>query len=228
MKLGSTVLTSVVLALVNGLGCPQSTGPTQTAFGTANGGVVYADDYGAGPHAVLLAHGGQFDKDSWRPQAPRLVSEGFRVLAINFRGYGDSSGPGDSDVLSAPLQHDVLAGVSYLRRTGTTRVSAVGASLGGWAVAAAVAAEPESFARVVFLGSVPRVPAERLMLPKLYIMTMDDASGLGSRRPALEAHVAVAPEPKRLVLFQGSAHAQHMFATAHAELIMNEIVSFLR
>jgi pimeloyl-ACP methyl ester carboxylesterase len=60
------------------------------SFPTEDGGVVYADVYGAGDKAVVLAHGGRFNKESWQKQAQTLALAGFRVLALDFRGYGKS------------------------------------------------------------------------------------------------------------------------------------------
>src|SRR5947209_17283506 len=78
------------------------------SFPTEDGGVIYADVYGKGDRGVVLAHGGQFKKESWAKQAQALTAAGFRVLAFDFRGYGQSRGPGQSDVFTAPLQLDVL------------------------------------------------------------------------------------------------------------------------
>src|SRR5216117_1369708 len=99
------------------------------SFPTADGGVVSADSYGTGERGVVLAHGGRFNKGSWERQAQALAGAGFRVLAIDFRGYGQSRGPGDSDPMSAPLHLDVLAAVRYLRKTGAKTVAVVGASM---------------------------------------------------------------------------------------------------
>src|ERR1700674_55016 len=64
------------------------------SFPTPDGGLVYADAYGRGDHGVVLAHGGRFDKASWEKQAQTLAKAGFRVLAIDFRGRGQSrAGP---------------------------------------------------------------------------------------------------------------------------------------
>src|SRR6202165_2665154 len=90
----------------------------RVSFPTPDGGVVYADVYGKGDRGVVLAHGGQFNKESWEKQARRLAAAQFRVLALAFRGYGRSRGPGQSDPMSAPLELDVLAAVRYLRKTG--------------------------------------------------------------------------------------------------------------
>ena len=93
------------------LGLQSSSPPASSlvSFPTDDNGTVYAHEYGQGDRAVLLAHGGRFNKESWAPQAKVLVDAGFRVLAIDFRGYGQSRGPGQQDIFSAPLYKDVLA-----------------------------------------------------------------------------------------------------------------------
>jgi pimeloyl-ACP methyl ester carboxylesterase len=85
------------------------------SFATRDGGLIQADLYGKGDRAVVLAHGGRFNKESWKKQAIELEKAGFRVLAIDFRGYGRSRGPGQADPSSAPIHLDVLAAVRYLR-----------------------------------------------------------------------------------------------------------------
>jgi hypothetical protein len=95
---------------------------------TEDGGRVCADLYGQGARAVVLAHGGRFNKESWREQGLALESEGFRVLAIDFRGFGCSTGPGQADFDSAPFENDVLAAVRYLKGHGAKTVSVVGGS----------------------------------------------------------------------------------------------------
>jgi hypothetical protein len=53
-------------------------GAQQTvSFHTEDNGRVCADVYGKGEHAVVLAHGGRFNKESWRAQARALASKGF-------------------------------------------------------------------------------------------------------------------------------------------------------
>ena len=72
---------------------PLAAAQEHVSFPTQDGGVVYADLYGKGDRGVVLAHGGRFNKESWKKQAPELVTAGFRALAIDFRGYGQSRGP---------------------------------------------------------------------------------------------------------------------------------------
>jgi pimeloyl-ACP methyl ester carboxylesterase len=106
------------------------------SFPTPDGYRLNADLYGNGSRAIVLVHGGRFNKESWEKQARLFVEAGFRVLAINFRGYGQSkAGMKTTDENSYP---DVLAAVRYLRSTGSKSVSLVGASMGGDAAADAV------------------------------------------------------------------------------------------
>jgi hypothetical protein len=110
---------------------------------TEDGGLIYADLYGEGDRGVVLAHGGRFTKESWQPQAQSLSRAGFRVIAFDFRGFGRSHGPGDSDLFTAPLYLDVLAAVRYLRKNGAKTVAVMGGSLGGGAAAdASIASRP--------------------------------------------------------------------------------------
>jgi pimeloyl-ACP methyl ester carboxylesterase len=139
-------------------------------FSTEDGGHVCADLYGEGTRGVVLAHGGQFKKESWRVQANSLVSAGFRVLAIDFRGFGCSTGPGQADFDNAPFEKDVLAAVRYLKSHGAKTVSAVGGSFGGGAAGdASILSGPGEIERVVFLGAAPNLSAEKLKSRALFI-----------------------------------------------------------
>ena len=201
---------------------------TTVSIPTSDGGVVFADLYGSGEKGLVLAHGGRFNKESWRPQAEQFASAGFHVLAFDFRGYGKSHGPGQADIFTAPLQLDVLAAVRYLRSIGAKTVSIVGGSLGGGAAGdASIASAPGEIDRLVFLGSSPNGPAEKLKSPSLFLVARDDASGDGLRLPGIQAQFDKAPQPKKLVILDGSAHAQYLFQTPQAQRVMDEILHFL-
>jgi pimeloyl-ACP methyl ester carboxylesterase len=197
-------------------------------FPTPDDGRICADRYGRGEHAVVLAHGGRFTKQSWTEQALLLQRAGFLVLAIDFRGYGDSQGPGDTDPMSAPLHLDVLAAVRHLRAAGAKEVSVVGASMGGGAAADAVAAsEGEEIDRLVLLSSEAGETPEKLSGRKLFLVAREDVSGAGPRLPRIQVQYERVPDPKELVIVEGSAHAQFLFQTEQAERVMSEILRFL-
>ena len=198
------------------------------SFPSEDGGVVYADVYGEGDRAVVLAHGGRFNKESWEKQARTLAAAEFRVLAFDFRGYGKSRGPGQSDPMSAPLHLDVLAAVRYMRTAGAKSVSVVGGSMGGGAAGdASIASRPGEIDRLVLLGAAPNGPADKLKSSTLFILSRDDANDDGPRLPRIREQYEKAPEPKKLIILEGSAHAQFLFQTDQGERVMREIIRFL-
>lgn len=197
-------------------------------FLAADGGRVCADMYGRSNRGVVLAHGGRFTKESWRKQAQVLVSDGFEILAIDFRGFGCSSGPGEKDFDHAPFANDVLAAVSYLKAHGARTVSVVGGSFGAAAAGdASIKSAPGEIDRIVFLGGAPNLPAEKLKSRALFIVARDDANDGGPRLPGIRAQYEKAPQPKKLIVLDGSAHAQYLFQTDQSERVMDEIRGFL-
>lgn len=208
--------------------CQIASAQKTVSFPTEDGGIIFADLYGAGDRGVVLAHGGQFNKESWAKQADVLVRSGFQVLALDFRGYGKSHGPGDSDPMSAPLHLDVLAAVHYMRKNGAKSVSVIGGSMGGSAAGdASIASQPGEINRIVLLGAAPDGPANKLKSPILYIVARDDAVDGQPRLPGIRAQYLKSPQPKRLVVVDGSAHAQFLFQTNQSTRVMQEILRFL-
>jgi pimeloyl-ACP methyl ester carboxylesterase len=198
------------------------------SFPTEDGGHVCADLYGRGSKAILLAHGGRFNKESWREQASTLASAGFQVLAIDFRGFGCSTGPGQQDFDTAPFEKDVLSAVRYLKAHGATAISVMGGSFGGAAAGdASIKSQPGEIDRVVFLGAAPNLPADKLKSRSLFIVAREDRSGSGLRLPGIQAQYERAPQPKQLIVLDGSAHAQFLFQSDQAARVMQEIVRFL-
>ena len=210
--------------MLTGLATAQQT----LSFPTEDGGQVFADLYGKGSRVVVLAHGGRFHKESWTDQARVLVANGFQVLAIDFRGFGKSTGPGQADFDNAPFEKDVLAAVHYLKSHGAKTVSVVGGSFGGAAAGdASIKAAPGEIDRIVFLGASPNLPADKLKSRSLFIVARDDSNGAGPRLPGIRAQYEKAPQPKELIVLEGSAHAQFLFQTDQKDRVMKEILRFL-
>ncbi len=197
------------------------------SFSTQDGGVVHADVCGSGDRGLVLAHGGRFTKESWTEQMPAFLNAGFRVLAIDFRGRGQSRGP-QSKTGEEGAEHDVLAAVRYLRKTGAKTVAIIGASFGGEAAAdASIDAEPGEIDRLVLLAAWTDRPPEKIKGRKLFIVARDDANGDGLRLPRIRANYEKASGPKELLILDGSAHAQFLFATDQRDRLLREILRFL-
>jgi pimeloyl-ACP methyl ester carboxylesterase len=206
------------------------TAPAQTllSIATDDGGQLCADLYGQGSNAVVLAHGGRFNKESWHDQAVSLASAGFRVVAIDFRGFGCSKGPGQQDFFSAPFAKDVLAAVRYLKANGAKTVSVVGGSFGGAAAGdASIQSAPGEINRVVFLGASPNLPADGLKSRSLFIVAREDREGSTPRLTEIRAQYERAPQPKELIVLEGSEHAQFLFQSDKGPRVMQEILRFL-
>ena len=218
------VLVIVGLSVLAGTGMTQP--PALVSFATDDGGTVYANNYGNASHAVVLGSNGCGAKESWEPQAQRLVAEGYRALAIDFRGNGRSQGGPQSRADDYHL--DMLAAVRYLHTTSARRVSIMGASCAGDAAAqAAVDAKPGEIERIVLLAHGGIEHPELTTGRKLFVVARDDANDAGLRLPKIRAQYEKTPEPKELLILDGSAHAQRIFETPQGERLMREILRFL-
>jgi len=109
-------------------------GPWRHRDVSANGIRLHLAECGQGP-LVMLAHGFPEFWWSWRHQLVGLAEAGFRVVAVDLRGYGDSDKP--------PRGYDLwtLAGdlAGLVRALGERRATVVGHDWGGlvaWTLAA--------------------------------------------------------------------------------------------
>ena len=95
------------------------------------------DDAGHGPPVVLI-HGHPFDRTMWAPQV-RALSDRFRVIAPDLRGYGASPlTPGT--VTMRELAADIWETLDAL---GVERAAVVGMSMGGLIAMEMTAARPD-------------------------------------------------------------------------------------
>lgn len=200
----------------------------EVSFAAEDGWMIHADAYGGGSRGVVLVHGGRFTKESWEKQAKELTKAGYRVLAIDMRGYGTSKeGPAAQNPgYGSPL--DVLAAVRYLHGTGVKTVSVIGGSMGANAAAgASIESEKGEIDALILLAGGGGGPAEQFKGRKLFVVTRDDASGAGPRLPKIREQYALAAKPKQLLVLEGSAHAQFIFDSDQGERLMQEILRFL-
>lgn len=113
---------------------------------------------GAGPLVVLL-HGFPEFWYSWRQQIPALAAAGFRVIALDLRGYNESDKP--AGVHHYRLELLVRDVVGIVRHAGVERAHIVGHDWGG-AIAWQVAIEhPEVVDRLAILNAPHPAALER-------------------------------------------------------------------
>ena len=219
MNRGCNLLVALCLfAVVFSAAAAQS--PEDVSFPTEDGGMVDADLYGQGDKGVVFAHGAIFNKQSWAPLAKRVAALGFKALAIDFRGYGKSRGGSDSN----GLDQDVLAAVRWLHEQGVKSVSVVGGSMGGGAAArAATKVHLDEIDKLILLSPVPIEHPEQLKSRSILFI----ASKNESLAPDIRQQYARAPKPKQLIMLDGRAHAQNIFATSQSEHLSEIILQFL-
>lgn len=76
---------------------------------------------------VILLHGGGQTRHSWSRAATQLAAAGYRTLALDLRGHGESDWPADQDYSTDAFVADLKAVIATLPRPPVL----VGASLGG-------------------------------------------------------------------------------------------------
>lgn len=190
-------------------------------FQTVDKAIIHANFNIRGAHAVLLAHGAIFNKESWGTFETRLLDEGYTVLAIDFRGYGQST----QGTETGALYRDILAGVQFLQsQKAIDKVTVLGASMGGGAAAQAnIYAQGQGMDQLILLSPVRVAQAKKLKGSLLFISSEHEGMVKSIKQSYQQAH-----QPKKLALIKGAAHAQHIFKTDQAESLQQIILDFLR
>jgi len=115
----------------------------------SNGLSHYVVDQGDGPPVVLL-HGFPDSADLWRHQVPALLDAGFRVIAPDLRGFGDSDKPVGIDNYVIFNSVADLGGI--MTSLGIERASIVGHDFGAGMAWMFASAEPAHVERLVVVS----------------------------------------------------------------------------
>ncbi|MCQ8193052.1 alpha/beta fold hydrolase [Streptomyces rugosispiralis] len=117
-------------------------------------GRIHLVEQGSGP-LVLLVHGFPESWYSWRHQLPALAAAGYRVAAVDVRGYGRSSRPGAVDAYR--MRELVADNVAVVEALGEESAVVIGHDWGSPIAANSALLRPDVF-RAVGLLSVPYTP----------------------------------------------------------------------
>ncbi|MFN0089743.1 MAG: alpha/beta fold hydrolase [Acidimicrobiales bacterium] len=112
-----------------------------------------------GPHdgpPVMLLHGGGQNRLAWKGSGAALAGQGYRVIALDARGHGDSAWDPAADYETAALANDLL---TVMDQAGATRPAVVGASLGGITALEAheLVGHRDIFSAVILVDIAPKV-----------------------------------------------------------------------
>ncbi len=112
---------------------------------------LYYEDHGTGKPVVLI-HGWPLSSSSWERQVPILLDAGYRVIAYDRRGFGNSSKPTmgyDYNTLAADLDR-------VMTRLNIRDAALVGFSMGGGEVARYLGAYgAKRVTRAIFMAAIP-------------------------------------------------------------------------
>ena len=190
----------------------------------SEGETLKADLYGALPaaRAAILCHGQSWDASGWRDIAPRFVARGVPALAINFRGYGASTGKTGKWTTVT----DLATAKAWLKQAGAKEIALVGASMGGHAV---LGSSFERDVECVVSISAPVEPVEDALSKKvsgrkLFICANEDSMGAA---PHVLRTFDLCDAPKTLLMFGASEHSIGMFHAPYGREVVAAILDFV-
>jgi pimeloyl-ACP methyl ester carboxylesterase len=161
---------------------------------------------GTGP-TVLLLHGFLEHAHAWDFVAPRLAGAGFRVLALDWRGHGDTEWIGAGGYYHFPDYAADLAGV--VRRLGT-RVALVAHSMGAGGAVLFAGTEPASVTALACIDALGPPDMNPDDAPRRYRAWFGDLEKVSGReRPKFSLADATARLRERFPRFP-DAVAAHM------------------
>lgn len=112
---------------------------------------IHYVDEGAGPLVILL-HGFPYTWFEWRHQISALARAGFRVVAPDIRGFGQSGKP--AEIEDYTILHSAGDVVALLAALGQDSAVLVGHDLGAWVAAAAARLRPDLFPALALISTV--------------------------------------------------------------------------
>lgn len=178
-------------------------GPWPVTFSAADGTSLNGIVTGQGTVGLVFAPMYPGGKEGWAAFAGVAAQKGYRSLAFDFRGHGDSHG--DRDVLSAP--DDLSAALALLKTNGVQQIVVIGAGPGGMA-AIRLAPQDSAIRGIVVISSARTVDKfeitdadlNAIAVPSLWLAARNDMTQQVEDMAALAGG-----GPKSLWIYEGSS-----------------------
>jgi pimeloyl-ACP methyl ester carboxylesterase len=166
-------------------------------FQGASGNRLVANDLGHGEDTALLLHGGGQTRHAWAKTARRLAEAGWRVVAVDQRGHGDSEWAEGGAYAFPDYAADAAAVARQIAYDHGRAPVAIGASLGGVASLLALGRSQEPiFAGLILVDVVPRMDPRGVEHIQAF-MGARAAEGFASVEEAADAVAAYLPHRPR-------------------------------
>lgn len=189
---------------------PCVTGASTSSVDAMDGPTVALHDLGGTGPAVLVCHATGLCGRAYERLAAAL-SDGFHVVAVDFRGHGESPAPPDGDFSWDGMVRDVTAAAAAI---GDRPIHVVGHSMGGAAALAAEARSPGTFATAYVYEPIIMDPSSaRSSSNPLADAARKRRNVFASRESALWRY-ATRPPLNELEAGSLAAYVQHGFADA--------------
>lgn len=202
----------------------EGEGPWEAGFQTADGVTLHGTLFGEGSTGIVLAPNYPGGAAAWHPFAGAAAGQGYRALAFDLRGHGESGG--EADLAAAP--DDVAAAVAFLRDQGAERIILMGGGEGAMAVILA-AASGEDIAGLAALSPmredgglvVGEADLAGLNIPSLWIGARTDmehdAEGMAGQTGG---------EPEVWIYEGSSLHGTYLFEGIDAPDLTERLLDF--
>ncbi len=202
----------------------EGEGPWEADFPTADGVTLHGTLFGQGDTGIVLAPNYPGGAAAWHPFAEAAAERGYRALAFDLRGHGESGG--EADLAAAP--DDVAAAAAFLRDQGAERIILMGGGEGAMAVILA-AASGEDIAGLAALSpmreddglAVAEADLAGLNIPSLWIGARTDmehdAEGMAGQAGG---------EPEVWIYEGSSLHGTYLFEGIDAPDLTGRLLDF--
>ncbi len=142
---------------------------------------------------VLLVHGGGQTRRAWRRAAEAIAAEGYRAIALDLRGHGESAWCNNGNYALTHFAEDIVAVTRQL----TVRAHYVGASLGGLSgLLAEGDINPGGFASLTLVDITPNMSPDGVARITDF-MARHMEEGFASPEDAADAIAAYTPHRER-------------------------------
>lgn len=178
------ILLSLLILFAGRLGAAQSVKPTtEIGFFDSNGVKIRYAMAGEGEPVVLI-HGWMSDATMWGKDAagnPKLdPPPGFRVIALDCRGHGQSGKPYDRALYGMEMAWDVTRLMDHLK---IAKAHLIGYSMGAFIVGKIIATYPNRVISAVYGGQVPLVigaPPSGSRETAVFAKAAEEGKGMGA------------------------------------------------
>jgi pimeloyl-ACP methyl ester carboxylesterase len=208
--------------------------PVERVVLTTTDGVHLAGArFGTGAKGVVLLPQRGADLCAWFDYANTLVSSGYHVLAVDFRGTGYSE-----DSSTVDYTADALAAVAALKGAGAQRVVLMGASIGAATALVTAGRAPQDVVGVVALsypddgldvtggaGAAPHTPIQAAPLIRVPLLVCFATGDRSAAKPDALVAAATGAKPE-MVGRPGVSHGWDMLKVGDDD-VRPEVLAFL-